>query len=162
MNSLAPVSSSSYELLLMEMLMNILEKHPIEYQYVIHDAGIEVGVKLGMIFTAERTARFSNEVDCVKWLCKEVWRDILFGHIAGRLQTDRQSLYVIHDDAFPWFKNISGGSETDTKVYNAYGNFCAGILQGCLESICISSTVTCILAPENLKLCSFQIQCHHS
>ena len=77
--------------------------------------GYKVGYSLVEKFTKDRP-RFIDNLDVVKYLCKQLWQ-LFFQKQVDNLKTNNKGVYVLQDNTFRWFNNMSagGGSAETTK-----------------------------------------------
>lgn len=84
-------------------------------------------------FTATKlngTAVF-GEVPKLKFICKEIWIE-LFGKPIDTLQTNNYGTYILHDNDFNWFRQISTTPKNNflTSCFVFLESFFGGVLSG--------------------------------
>ncbi|KAL3078225.1 hypothetical protein niasHS_012112 [Heterodera schachtii] len=116
-------------------------------------SGFRVGYVLAEHF-AKDLPRFSNELDKMKFICKEFWAST-FGKGVDKLSTNHQGIYIIQDSKFHTVTPFAEGAQylADSVPYLA---FPAGLVRGALESLGIVATVT--VQVEKLPTVKFNIQ----
>ncbi|KAI2487167.1 Trafficking protein particle complex protein [Pyrenophora tritici-repentis] len=129
----------------------------------LESLGYRVG--LGVVERVSRqTPRPTTPLDCIKFLCKDLWT-LLFRKQIDNLKTNHRGIYVLTDNTFKPLGRMS----FDTKKYDAaiqaalvaqtgdvalgrdansqarvqpFLYFPAGLIRGCLASLGIQATVT--------------------
>ena len=97
--------------------------------------------------------RFSDELDVIKFLCKELWTET-FKKQADKLQTNHKGIYVLHDNNFRWLQRLSSATSLPEEA-TVYTHFPAGVIRGMLHSFGIRATV--LAQVPSLPKCSFTI-----
>ncbi|KAK3811986.1 MAG: transport protein particle component [Benniella sp.] len=117
--------------------------------------GFRVGERLIERISKDRS-RFSDNLDIVKFLCKEVWM-FLFKKQIDNLKTNHRGVYVLQDNNFRWFGKMTHdqNSAEAVKRVTPYLWFPCGILRGILSNLGIASVVSA--EPTSLPACTFQI-----
>lgn len=71
--------------------------------YRIEQLGYQVGQRLSerILLTQTPESRILEQIDGVKFLCKEFW-GLLFGKSIDNLKTNHRGVYVLHDHTFAW------------------------------------------------------------
>ncbi|XP_052619456.1 trafficking protein particle complex subunit 6A isoform X2 [Peromyscus californicus insignis] len=95
---------------------------------VLEGLGFRVGQALGERLPRE-TLAFREELDALKFLCKDLWAAMFHKHIDG-LRTNHQGTYVLQDNSFPLLVTMGSGSqylEEAPKVVTFAGGFEAGV-----------------------------------
>lgn len=117
----------------------------------------DVGYNTGYKFVEKMTkdwARFKDEVDIMKFICKEFWSAI-FRKQVDNLRTNHQGVYVLLDQRFRFITRISN-SKQFTDQMARYLSFTCGLLRGALDNLGLTAVVTAeVLSPPVTK---FQIQ----
>ncbi|KAI3411805.1 hypothetical protein GPALN_001870 [Globodera pallida] len=119
----------------------------------LESSGFRVGYVLAERFSKD-LPRFSNELDKMKFICKEFWAST-FGKGVDKLSTNHQGIYIIQDNKFHTVVSFSEGTQylADSIPYLA---FPAGIVRGALESLGLLATVT--VQVEKMPVVKFSIQ----
>lgn len=115
----------------------------------MREMGRAVGIRLAEMHSAFDCPRFKKDMDIVKFTCKELW-NILFNKFADKLQTNHQGLFVVYDNDFKLFKNVSWNMLDDQHHLNdrflrtctLISDFPAGIIEGALENLDFKASVT--------------------
>ncbi|XP_043930159.1 trafficking protein particle complex subunit 6B isoform X2 [Protopterus annectens] len=86
------------------------------------------------------TARFKDELDIMKFICKDFWTSVFRKQI-DNLRTNHQGIYVLQDNKFRLLTPMSA-----TKQYlehaPKYLAFTCGLVRGALSNVGIKSIVT--------------------
>ncbi|XP_036039340.1 trafficking protein particle complex subunit 6A isoform X3 [Onychomys torridus] len=76
---------------------------------VLEGLGFRVGQALGERLPRE-TLAFREELDALKFLCKDLWAAMFQKHMDG-LRTNHQGTYVLQDNSFPLLVTMGSGSQ---------------------------------------------------
>ncbi|XP_057618739.1 trafficking protein particle complex subunit 6A isoform X2 [Chionomys nivalis] len=76
---------------------------------VLEGLGFRVGQALGERLPRE-TLAFREELDALKFLCKDLWAAMFQKHMDG-LRTNHQGTYVLQDNSFPLLITMGSGSQ---------------------------------------------------
>ena len=116
-----------------------------------------VGYRTGQKFVEKLTkdyAPFKDELDIVKFICKEYW-SALFGKQIDNLRTNHQGVYVLLDQRFKFISRISNSRQFSEQIPR-YLTFTCGMTRGALSSLGVETIVTAeLLMSPAVK---FQIQ----
>ncbi|XP_012867688.1 PREDICTED: trafficking protein particle complex subunit 6B [Dipodomys ordii] len=85
----------------------------------LENMGFRVGQGLIERFTKD-TARFKDELDIMKFVCKDFWTTVFRKQI-DNLRTNHQGIYVLQDNKFRLLTQMSSGKqylEHASKVFN--------------------------------------------
>ncbi|XP_029806217.1 trafficking protein particle complex subunit 6B isoform X2 [Suricata suricatta] len=85
----------------------------------LENMGFRVGQGLIERFTKD-TARFKDELDIMKFICKDFWTTVFKKQI-DNLRTNHQGIYVLQDNKFRLLTQMSAGKqylEHASKVFN--------------------------------------------
>lgn len=157
------VNASALDLLLIEVVP-LAERVVSELElssdqdllYRIEGYGYKVGQGLSEIFTKER-ARFTEQLDVVKFICKELWM-VLYKKQIDNLKTNHRGTYVLIDNSFKHAQRMSTASSEETlKKATPYLWFPVGVIRGSLAALGIEANVS--FDSEQLPGISFNIQC---
>ncbi|PLB34495.1 transport protein particle component-domain-containing protein [Aspergillus candidus] len=106
----------------------------------LESLGYRVGQGLVERFARDRP-RFSDNLDVIKFLCKDLW-SILFRKQIDNLKTNHRGVYVLTDSSFRPFARMSMSVRGDAvTVAQAYLWFPCGIIRGALSNLGINTTV---------------------
>ncbi|KAF9163412.1 Trafficking protein particle complex subunit 33 [Actinomortierella ambigua] len=124
--------------------------------YKLEMIGFRVGERLAERISKDRM-RFPDNLDVVKFVCKEVWT-FLFKKQIDNLKTNHRGVYVLQDNNFRWFTRMAHdhNSAEAVKRVTPYLWFPCGILRGILSNFGISSVV--MAETSALPACTFQIK----
>ncbi|KAF9180450.1 Trafficking protein particle complex subunit 33 [Haplosporangium sp. Z 767] len=124
--------------------------------YKLEMIGFRVGERLIEKISKDRT-RFTDNLDVVKFVCKEVWM-FLFKKQIDNLKTNHRGVYVLQDNNFRWFTRMAHdqSSAESVKRVTPYLWFPCGILRGILSNLGIASVV--VAETSSLPACTFQIK----
>eukprot|EP00730_Choanoeca_flexa_P012129 TRINITY_DN3378_c0_g1_i1.p1 TRINITY_DN3378_c0_g1~~TRINITY_DN3378_c0_g1_i1.p1 ORF type:complete len:166 (+),score=23.41 TRINITY_DN3378_c0_g1_i1:86-583(+) len=157
--SLKSVSSSSFELLFAEILRysrNVFPEHE-QSKQLVKSIGQRTGRPIFEVHTAT-TARFKNELDMVKLVCKEVWTKIYLKGI-DNLRTNHNGVYVLTDNVFMALQGLHADvcSNDDIELIMAFHE---GILEGGFVALGYTASVSADTSA--LPACKQQhAQCSH-
>ncbi|XP_051894344.1 trafficking protein particle complex subunit 6b-like [Pristis pectinata] len=101
--------------------------------------GFRAGQGLIERFTKE-TPLFKDELDIMKFICKEFWTN-LFQKQIDNLRTNHRGTYVLQDNRFRLLTPVSSGKQYLEEVPEFLA-FTCGLLRGALSNLGIDSTVT--------------------
>lgn len=75
--------------------------------YRIEQLGFQVGQRLleRILLAQMPESRILEQIDSVKFLCKEFW-GLLFGKSIDNLKTNHRGVYVLHDHTFAWISRF--------------------------------------------------------
>ncbi|KAI1321337.1 Trafficking protein particle complex subunit 33 [Mortierella claussenii] len=123
--------------------------------YKLEMIGFRVGERLIEKISKDRM-RFTDNLDVVKFVCKEVWM-FLFKKQIDNLKTNHRGVYVLQDNNFRWFTRMAHEQASDEamKRITPYLWYPCGILRGILSNLGIASSV--IPESSSLPACIFQI-----
>ncbi|KAG9321264.1 hypothetical protein KVV02_001460 [Mortierella alpina] len=124
--------------------------------YKLEMIGFRVGERLIERISKDRM-RFTDNLDVVKFVCKEVWM-FLFKKQIDNLKTNHRGVYVLQDNNFRWFARMAHdqSSAESVKKVTPYLWFPCGILRGILSNLGIASVV--VAETSSLPGCTFQIK----
>ncbi|GJJ68242.1 trafficking protein particle complex subunit 6 [Entomortierella parvispora] len=124
--------------------------------YKLEMIGFRVGERLIEKISKDRL-RFTDNLDVVKFVCKEVWM-FLFKKQIDNLKTNHRGVYVLQDNSFRWFTRMAHdqSSAESVKRVTPYLWFPCGILRGILSNLGIASVV--VAETSSLPACTFQIK----
>ncbi|KAF9906171.1 Trafficking protein particle complex subunit 33 [Linnemannia zychae] len=124
--------------------------------YKLEMIGFRVGERLIEKISKDRM-RFTDNLDVVKFVCKEVWM-FLFKKQVDNLKTNHRGVYVLQDNSFRWFTRMAHdqSSAESVKKVTPYLWFPCGILRGILSNLGIASVV--VAETSSLPACTFQIK----
>ncbi|KAG0299090.1 Trafficking protein particle complex subunit 33 [Dissophora globulifera] len=124
--------------------------------YKLEMIGFRVGERLIEKISKDRM-RFTDNLDVVKFICKEVWM-FLFKKQIDNLKTNHRGVYVLQDNNFRWFTRMANdqSSAESVKRVTPYLWFPCGILRGILSNLGIASVV--VAETSSLPACTFQIK----
>lgn len=76
--------------------------------YRIEQLGYQVGQRLLLqsLYRNAPSARLPQQIDQVKYLCKEFWQAI-FGKTIDNLKTNHRGVYVLQDKSFDWIARFA-------------------------------------------------------
>lgn len=145
------VSLSSLEYLWMEAVplcrgvtndLGLQENMDAEVEYRMEKHGFNVGRGLAYVVTRNEDRYLTNQIDIIKFLCKEFWM-LLFGNHADTLKTNHKDTYVVIDNKFSMCMRMStnGGPQDMASQAAPYLWFPAGIIRGFLHGMGIESRV---------------------
>lgn len=98
--------------------------------------------------------RFKDELDMIKFICKEFWTSIYKKQI-DNLRTNHQGVYVLQDNRFRLLLQLSAGEQYIESGPRFLAYTC-GLIRGALSNLGITCVVTAEIA--QMPACKFQIQ----
>ncbi|KAF8584976.1 transport protein particle component [Ramaria rubella] len=118
--------------------------------------GVHVGANLAERLSAER-GRFTDTLDIIKFLCKDVWTAVWDKQI-DNLRTNHRGVYVLQDNAFQPILRMSSfeGPAHALKQAKMYTAFPAGVLRGALARLGLQGVVAAEIT--SLPQCTFQVK----
>ncbi|CAI7673829.1 unnamed protein product [Penicillium bialowiezense] len=117
--------------------------------------GYRVGQGLAERFARDRP-RFTDNLDVIKFLCKDLWT-VLFKKQIDNLKTNHRGVYVLTDSAFRPFGRMSMAVRSEAiSMAQAYLWFPCGIIRGALANLGIHTTVQA--ETSDLPGATFQIK----
>ncbi|XP_054369659.1 trafficking protein particle complex subunit 6B isoform X2 [Mirounga angustirostris] len=105
----------------------------------LENMGFRVGQGLIERFTKD-TARFKDELDIMKFICKDFWTTVFKKQI-DNLRTNHQGIYVLQDNKFRLLTQMSTGKQY-LEHASKYLAFTCGLIRGGLSNLGIKSIVT--------------------
>jgi hypothetical protein len=119
----------------------------------VESVGYNTGFKYVEKMTKDWT-RFKDELDIMKFICKEFWTSIFRKQI-DNLRTNHQGVYVLLDQRFRFTARMSNSKQFVDQMPR-YLAFTCGLVRGALDKLGLTVIVTAeILTPPVAK---FQIQ----
>jgi len=108
--------------------------------------------KFSSRFTKD-TARFKDELDIMKFICKDFWTTVFKKQI-DNLRTNHQGIYVLQDNKFRLLTQMSAGKQY-LEHASKYLAFTCGLIRGGLSNLGIKSIVTAEVS--SMPACKFQV-----
>ncbi|XP_059999143.1 trafficking protein particle complex subunit 6B isoform X5 [Lagenorhynchus albirostris] len=99
------------------------------------------------------TARFKDELDIMKFICKDFWTTVFKKQI-DNLRTNHQGIYVLQDNKFRLLTQMSAGKQY-LEHASKYLAFTCGLIRGGLLNLGIKSIVTAEVS--SMPACKFQV-----
>ncbi|XP_010164467.1 trafficking protein particle complex subunit 6B [Antrostomus carolinensis] len=99
------------------------------------------------------TARFKDELDIMKFICKDFWTTVFKKQI-DNLRTNHQGIYVLQDNKFRLLTQMSAGKQY-LEHAPKYLAFTCGLIRGGLSNLGIKSIVTAEVS--SMPACKFQV-----
>ncbi|KAL2789990.1 trafficking protein particle complex subunit 6B isoform 1 [Daubentonia madagascariensis] len=118
----------------------------------LENMGFRVGQGLIERFTRD-TARFKDELDIMKFICKDFWTTVFKKQI-DNLRTNHQGIYVLQDNKFRLLTQMSAGKQY-LEHASKYLAFTCGLIRGGLSNLGIKSIVTAEVS--SMPACKFQV-----
>ncbi|TPX31079.1 hypothetical protein SmJEL517_g05520 [Synchytrium microbalum] len=109
--------------------------------FKLESIGYRVGLAMAERFTKDRP-RFIDNLDAVKFICKDFWIAIFKKQI-DNLKTNHRGVYVLSDNNFRWFSRMStDGTGVDaSRQAFPYLAFPCGLIRGALANLGVASVV---------------------
>lgn len=104
-------------------------------------------------------ATAAQQLEAVKFLCKEVWSQIFEKQI-DKLQTNHRGVFVLKDSGVRWLNSLQSGSEHSRVTAMLLLAFPCGLIRGSLSALGIPAAVSCdfLADGEAVPACSFNIK----
>jgi hypothetical protein len=101
----------------------------------------------------------AQQLEAVKFLCKEVWLE-LFRKQIDKLQTNHRGVFVLKDLDLKWLQRFPAGTEEARVMAIRLLAFPCGLIRGCLSNLGIPAVVSCdfLVNGQNMSACSFNIK----
>ena len=123
---------------------------------VVEKMGYNVGVRMAEKLTKDRTTRFTDDLDIIKFICKEFWNEVFKKQI-DNLKTNHRGTYVLNDNRFLFVTRFATANSEDTNnAAKDYVVFACGIVRGALTVLGIDAFVTAEVSSVPIVL--FKIQ----
>ncbi|KAJ3187080.1 Trafficking protein particle complex subunit 33 [Gaertneriomyces sp. JEL0708] len=122
--------------------------------FKLENLGYRVGMAMIERLTKERP-RFLDQLDVVKFICKEYWIS-LFKKQIDNLKTNHRGVYVLTDNNFRWFLRMSTDNADISKQAFPYLAYPCGLIRGALANLGVPSVV--IAEVSSIPQCTFQIK----
>lgn len=84
----------------------------------------------------------AQQLEAVKFLCKEVWLEIFRKQI-DKLQTNHRGVFVLKDLDLRWLQRFPAGTEQARVTAIRLLAFPCGLIRGCLSNLGIPAVVSC-------------------
>jgi len=106
---------------------------------------------------AARTA--AQQLEAVKFLCKEVWMEI-FSKQIDKLQTNHRGVFVLKDLELSWLTRFPAATEASRVAAIRLLAFPCGVIRGALANLGIPSVVSCdfLADGQHMACVSFNIK----
>ncbi|KAL3966283.1 trafficking protein particle complex subunit 6 [Sarotherodon galilaeus] len=118
----------------------------------LENIGFRVGQGLIERLTKD-TARFKDELDIMKFICKDFWTCVFKKQI-DNLRTNHQGIYVLQDNKFGLLSHLSVGKQYMEHAPK-YLAFTCGLVRGALSNLGVKSIVTSEVSV--MPSCKFQV-----
>ncbi|XP_004086402.1 trafficking protein particle complex subunit 6B [Oryzias latipes] len=118
----------------------------------LENMGFRVGQGLIERLTKD-TARFKDELDVMKFICKDFWTCVFKKQI-DNLRTNHQGIYVLQDNKFLLLCHMSAGKQY-LEHAPKYLAFTCGLVRGALSNMGVKSIVTAEVSV--MPACKFQV-----
>ena len=101
----------------------------------------------------------AQQLEAVKFLCKELWMEV-FNKQIDKLQTNHRGVFVLKDLELKWLTRFPVGSEKSRVMAIRFLAFPCGVLRGALANLGIPAVVSCdfLADGQNIAACSFNIK----
>ena len=101
----------------------------------------------------------SQQLEAVKFLCKDVWSHV-FNKQIDKLQTNHRGVFVLKDSQLSWLTRFPAGTEQARVTAMRFLAFPCGLVRGCLSNLGIPAVVSCDFLADGQKMaaCSFNIK----
>ncbi|KAL8701387.1 MAG: hypothetical protein Q9224_000531 [Gallowayella concinna] len=115
-----------------------------------------LGYRVGQGLVERDRPRFTDTLDMIKFLCKDIWT-LVFRKQIDNLKTNHRGVYVLTDNTFRPLTRMSMSSSTEALVEaQPFLWFPCGVVRGALASMGIDATVQAETA--ELPGATFQIK----
>ncbi|KAN0061481.1 hypothetical protein ACQY0O_006328 [Thecaphora frezii] len=118
--------------------------------------GFHVGSNMAEHLSRERT-RFSETLDALKFVCKELWTTI-WGKQVDNLRTNHRGVYVLQDNAFRPLSAMSTarGPQETAREMKLFLSYPIGIVRGALAQLDVPSVVAA--ETSQAPQCTFHVK----
>lgn len=101
----------------------------------------------------------AQQLEAVKFLCKDIWPEI-FNKQIDKLQTNHRGVFVLKDLNFLWLSEAFGNSEAARCHAMLLLAFPCGLIRGVLSNLGIPAAVSCDFLADgvNMASCAFNIK----
>ncbi|XP_051518732.1 trafficking protein particle complex subunit 6b isoform X1 [Myxocyprinus asiaticus] len=99
------------------------------------------------------TPRFKDELDFMKFICKDFWTSVFKKQI-DNLRTNHQGIYVLQDNKFRLLAQLSAGKQY-LEHAPKFLAFTCGLVRGALSNLGVKSIVTAEVSV--MPACKFQV-----
>lgn len=122
----------------------------------LESIGYHVGYNLTQTLARDR-ARFSDTLDVLKFICKEVWTAV-WGKQVDNLRTNHRGVYVLHDNQFQPLKHVSTaqGPAVTAKEARVFLSYSVGVVKGALGQLDVQSVV--VAETNQAPGCTFHVK----
>ncbi|ETS65063.1 hypothetical protein PaG_00517 [Moesziomyces aphidis] len=122
----------------------------------LESIGYNVGYHMAENLARDR-ARFSDTLDVLKFVCKEVWTAV-WGKQVDNLRTNHRGVYVLHDNHFQPLRHVSTphGAHVTAKEARVYLAYPVGIVKGALAQLDVPSAV--VAESNQAPQCTFHVK----
>ncbi|KAF8957058.1 NO signaling/Golgi transport ligand-binding domain-containing protein [Flammula alnicola] len=131
------------------------EEEPVRQR--LEAIGMHVGSNFSERFTMSDRPMFSETLDAIKFICKDIWA-ACWDKQVDNLRTNHRGVYVLQDNAFKPISRLSSWESRADAMKRArlYAAMPAGIIRGALSRLGYTGTVV----PEitSMPQCTFQIK----
>ncbi|XP_066914486.1 trafficking protein particle complex subunit 6b-like [Clytia hemisphaerica] len=117
----------------------------------------QMGYRVGQSLVEKLTkdaARFNNELDMMKFICKDFWI-MVYGKQIDNLRTNHQGVYVLNDNSFKLLNRITTNRQFVSECQK-YVAFPCGLVRGALAGVGVSSFVSADI--KEMPLVKFQVE----
>eukprot|EP00055_Hartaetosiga_balthica_P010495 m.44917 g.44917 ORF g.44917 m.44917 type:complete len:174 (-) comp7192_c0_seq1:3906-4427(-) len=159
-------SISSFEFLVSEVCKSSQLMHPEDQDKqssMVESIGYRTGVALFERHTVhlgeqKQYTRFSDELDIIKYLCKDLWQ-LIFQKQVDNLKTNHKGMYVLVDNGHPFLDTIAPEYENHPTTSLLLW-YCCGLIRGGLSSLGMQCSVTADIT--TIPACKFNVQVKHT
>eukprot|EP00210_Caulerpa_lentillifera_P001564 g1502.t1 len=162
---MTPIKRSCAESCLDFFVLELVHKYTSEESNAKAIATLEaIGARVGKQL-AERCAkdrpRMIDDLDVVKFICKEFWSHV-FQKLIDNLRTNHRGVYVLQDNHFRWMEHISVTNAADmetpekARIIQQYLALPCGLIKGALKHLGVNCSVSGDAL--NLPMCSFTVK----
>ncbi|SOV02912.1 related to TRS33 - subunit of the transport protein particle complex [Ustilago sp. UG-2017a] len=122
----------------------------------LESIGYHVGYHLTQTLARDR-ARFTDTLDVLKFICKEVWTAV-WGKQVDNLRTNHRGVYVLHDNQFQPLRHASTaqGPAVTAKEARVFLSYSVGIVKGALSQLDVTSVV--VAETNQAPGCTFHVK----
>eukprot|EP01102_Stenamoeba_stenopodia_P003535 TRINITY_DN13657_c0_g1_i1.p1 TRINITY_DN13657_c0_g1~~TRINITY_DN13657_c0_g1_i1.p1 ORF type:complete len:178 (+),score=20.44 TRINITY_DN13657_c0_g1_i1:75-536(+) len=150
MSGVKEISASSFDFLYIELVDYILRSNGGNTEaaaFKLERIGFRIGQRLIERYTKDR-ARFHDNLEIIKFMCKEFWVEIFKKQI-DNLRTNHRGVFVLQDNKFRWLANVSStpGSAVQEKA-GCYVVMACGLIRGALSSLGVSCVCLLYTSPS--------------
>ncbi|KAI8866059.1 hypothetical protein GQ42DRAFT_165730 [Ramicandelaber brevisporus] len=126
--------------------LRLVERLCLQSTIAATSTGAQGGKQPHSATTPATVPRFTEALDAVKFVCKEIWLH-LYRKKMDSLKTNHRGIFILQDARFKWFARMAGdeGAAASTRSSMAHMWLPCGIVRGVLTNL----GFPCVVVPES-------------